>query len=89
MFRKIIYPPEPNASRQVVKHDCEKRMKTASNTMIFFGSVLLLAVVIRIIDPTLFGTFGTKILGGIFAVMIAQCVNWLVERQRLKKLPRS
>ena len=89
MFRKVIYPPESEASRQEMKYDCKKRMKSATKTMLVLGFILLAAVMIRLIDATLIGSLGTKILAGISAVMIVQALNWFFERQQLKKLERS
>ncbi len=89
MFRKVIYPPDSEASRQEMKSDCEKRIKIAIKTMFVCGVIFISVVIIRLFAPTLFGSFGGKILGGILAVMIVQGVNWLFESQQLKKLERT
>lgn len=86
MFRKVIFPPESEASCQEMKYDCEKRMENAFRTIIVLGLLLIVAVLIKLIDPTMFGTLGARFLAGIFAVMIVQGVSWLFERQQLKKL---
>lgn len=89
MFRKAIYPTTSEASRQEMKSDCEKRIKIAIKTMIVCGAIFISVVIFRLFDPTMFGNFGGKILGGILAVMIVQGVNWLLESQQLKKLKRT
>lgn len=89
MFRKVIYPPDSEASRQEMKSDCEKRIRIAIKTMIVSGAILISVLIIRLFDPTLFGSIGGKILGGILAVMIVQAVNWFFEYQQLKKLERT
>ncbi|MGD9419261.1 MAG: hypothetical protein Q7R22_009970 [Verrucomicrobiota bacterium JB025] len=64
-------------------------MELATRRIVVLGAILLCSAGVRMIDPTILGTWGGRIQGGVVALMIVQWVDRVFVRQQLRRQERA
>lgn len=89
MLRQIIDSTATPALAETAKAECRKGMRRAIKQLAVLTASLIIGYTLQVMQPSLLGAIGDKMLAGVTVLIISKAMDWLILKQRLSKLTRS